>query len=994
MKNLITLTFLSLILIVSSLSANNLPRKYYVSPQGNDHWSGSLETANAQGTDGPFATVAHARDVVREQVKAGPLKQPIQVLLRSGNYYLSETLVFTQEDSGAEECPISYSAYPDEKPVISGGQLITGWQNGTVNGRTCWVANLPEVAAGKWYFKQLFVNGDRSPRARLPKDGFYRFAGIPKENDKDKKENSHRQKREGSAFYAEGEIFSNWQNLTSVEVISPNRWYESHLPIKSVDESQKLVTFSSNYIGGMEDETGKLARYYVENVNEALDEPGQWYLDRSEGKLFYLPRSGETIEALQVIAPKLQCLIRFQGTSDKKIHHLNFENLTFQHIDWSYPAGNGGSFQAAFEVPGAIVFKNTEDCTMYGCEVSKVATYAIEFGTGCSRNRVIACELHDLGAGGVTVKKGSEATTISDCAIFDGGIIYPSAIGIIVFDSGYNRLVHNHIYNFYYTGISCGWSWGYRWPQHTIDNRIEYNHIHDIGRGLLSDMGGIYTLGIQPGTVVRGNLIHDITKYGYGGWGIYLDEGSSEILVEDNITYRTNTPGFNEHYGRDNLIRNNIFAFSKSEQIGRGRQEAHRSFVYQNNIVMWNDASQKILDGYANSPFFPHLTLKQNLYWSNDEKPINFDGVTFAQWQVMGNDWGSQVANPLFVDENNGDFRLKPNSSALKMGFKPIDISNVGPRFQNNRPEKLIDWSAEAKKTAVIVRSRLELVDTIAKVAVNNPLKVRLTVQNVGEVTAKGKIAIRVTPKGAGYIIGDTLLNFSLQSAKDQSVDFLMNITATDIKDIAIETVPSGDAVIPTCLYLPNLQNRLLKISRLGTIGKSEQIRTALANEIPDLKKWMDKDVASVRMGVSGNNLALYAQVFDNEFVRKGKATDGSRFELYVSPIGSKEIKQIVFIPPTGENTSVVKCYQNMAEQPAPEFDYKINPTPDGYEILALIPLQVLGLDEKTEEFGLEMIATAFLTPETGVKPITFFNSLHPHPCMGNKDYCHVEVAK
>ncbi len=123
-----------------------------------------------------------------------------------------------------------------------------------------------------------------------------------------------------------------------------------------------------------------------------------------------------------------------------------------------------------------------------------------------------------------------------------------------------NRIAHNHIHDLFYSGISVGWSWGYG-ESVARDNAIAHNHVHDVGQGLLSDLGGIYLLGVSAGTTVRNNLVHDVRRYHYGGWGIYPDEGTSHVVIEDNVCYDTDSQALHQHYGRENLVRNNIFAW-------------------------------------------------------------------------------------------------------------------------------------------------------------------------------------------------------------------------------------------------------------------------------------------------------------------------------------------------------------------------------------------------------------------------------------------------
>jgi parallel beta-helix repeat protein len=187
-------------------------------------------------------------------------------------------------------------------------------------------------------------------------------------------------------------------------------------------------------------------------------------------------------------------------------------------------------------------------------------------------------------------------------------------------------------------------------------------------------MGCIYSLGVQPGTVERNNLCHDVTRYAYGGWGIYTDEGSSQIVIENNVVYHTEDAGFHQHYGRENIVRNNIFALGQEAQLRRTRKELNRGFTFEHNIVYWKEG--KLLDGIWSGD--DQFLLDYNLYYQVGGLPIHFGKESLAEWQKRGQDLHSLVADPLFADPEHGDFTLKPSSPAAKIGFLPIDMSQVG----------------------------------------------------------------------------------------------------------------------------------------------------------------------------------------------------------------------------------------------------------------------------------------------------------------------------
>jgi len=224
--------------------------------------------------------------------------------------------------------------------------------------------------------------------------------------------------------------------------------------------------------------------------------------------------------------------------------------------------------------------------------------------------------------------------------------------------------------------------WGYA-ESVSKNNIIEKNHIHNLGKGLLSDMGGIYTLGVQPGTVIRGNLIHDIEAYAYGGWAIYADEGTSHVIIENNICFNTSSACFNQHYGRENIVRNNILAFGKEAIVSLGRAEKHLSFTLERNILVSNGSPIYVF-GYMASEKECLFLSDLNVLWDTSGEVvacISFNDKTklsIAAMRKLGYDIHSEVADPAFVDIEKFNFTLKECSPAFRLGFRASGIANPG----------------------------------------------------------------------------------------------------------------------------------------------------------------------------------------------------------------------------------------------------------------------------------------------------------------------------
>jgi len=662
------------------MEAGSSAKLIFVATNGNDAWSGRLAAPNGNGTDGPLATVSRALVAARAsrgQSTASPTNPP-RILVRGGFYFLNEPLVLTPDDSN-----LQLAAAAGEHPVISGGRRIVAWKEVTIGAKKFWAADIPETREGKWFFRELWVKGERRTRARHPNKGYLKIASLPDKAADWTKGHTRFQFREGD--------LKAWPSATNAEIIAMTRWVESRLPVTNVDEAQRIVSFSKRSVFELQPDD----LYYIEHAFELLDAPGEWYLDIASGTLFYLPMPGEQLDRFEAIAPVLTQVVRLEGQpqAGKFIDHVEFRGLGFGHTEWSLPADSAGFSQAAIGVPGAVWGEGVRNCFFEHCTFAHLGTYALELARGCQSNRISRCEFADLGAGGIKIgetairKEAAEqaqGNEIADCRIHSGGKMFQSGEGVWIGQSPNNRIAHNLIHDFYYTGISIGWTWGYG-PALATNNLVEWNHVHHIGvmsdgdGPVLSDMAGIYTLGMQPGTRILNNLWHDIAATKYGGWGIYFDEGSSSIVADSNIVYRTTHGGFHQHYGATNVVRNNIFAFARDQQLQRSREEDHVSFSFSNNIVLF-DKGVLLGSTWKNDNF----VLDSNVYWDTRlaAKPdeMKFAGATLEQWRARGYDKSSIIADPLFVSPEQDNFRLKADSPALKRGFRPIDMSRVGPR--------------------------------------------------------------------------------------------------------------------------------------------------------------------------------------------------------------------------------------------------------------------------------------------------------------------------
>lgn len=593
---------------------------------------------------------------------AHPL-EAIEVVVADGTYVLDRPLLLESKHSGMGKMPVYWKAAAGARPVFSGGVRLKGFTPAD-GGR--WQLRLPaEMPA----FDQLWINGRRAPRARHPNQGFLLMQSVT--------EVPFEKERARQTVQMAPQDMTLLRSLspaeqTSVQMFAYHKWDNTRRFVESMDPASGRLTTTGKAMkpwNRWDAHTGVV----FENFRAALDQPGEWFVD-AQRVLHYLPLAGESPESAEVIAPRLTQLLRIQGTPDKPVTDHYWDGIRFLHAGWVCPPTGFEPQQAAASIEAVIQVDHAARIRFENCEVAHTGQYGIWFRQNCQHNVVRHCELHDLGAGGLrtgTMELPTIQEQVSAFQIFDNNIIthtgknFPCAVGVWIGHSSDNAITHNEISHMPYTGVSVGWRWGYDRSE-AKRNRIENNHIHHIGDGLLSDMGAVYTLGPSEGTIICGNHIHHVVSYKYGGWGLYNDEGSTGIVMENNLVHHTKSGSYHQHYGKENIIRNNILAFASEQQLQYTRVEKHCSFRFTGNIVLWDRGPLFTGGGWKQGI----IEASRNLYWCRDGKdPGPLPGETDARF-----------ADPRFADASAGDWTLGEDSPARAMGFVPFDWRKAGVR--------------------------------------------------------------------------------------------------------------------------------------------------------------------------------------------------------------------------------------------------------------------------------------------------------------------------
>jgi parallel beta-helix repeat protein len=700
---------------------------FYVATNGRDDWSGRLSQPNAQASDGPFATLARARDALRELKRtATGLPSSVTVLVRAGKYFLDETLLLDVGDSGTQDCPVTYAAYPDEHPVLSGGIRVGAWRPFKGN---VMQAKLPRSTAGQWRFRQLFFDGERQRRSRWPKfepdNPLYGGWAIH--------EGGIEHNQSGAFKCPAGFFQKRWANPTmgEVNIFIGYGWLNEIIPIASVDRRRRIITLARR-IKDFDSKPWYMPvplvagnRFYVENLLEEVDEPGAWCLDRERGIVCLWPPQGD-IAQHEVVVPQLDCLIDLRGVSWVTITGLTFTETADgdnYHRDGVDGVGSMLNIGGLSYCGDAVHLRDCHHCRIEGNLFRAVGGNAIYLEGYNAHNLIARNEIAHAGANAICLAGSREKqplfNRVEDNHVHHCGAINKYVAGVFLGTSDGNYISHNRIEYV---------------PHHAVNladnphgrNVVECNEIRWSCQEVADNAAINCWMELPPregercGHIIRYNLIADTYgcevidgKIGRSRYfptsGIYLDNYASNCFVHGNLILRASAVGVLVHAGKNNVIENNVFVdcrtnvrlqdvvstlpywhhmggFMTGNHIARniGYQTGPDAFLF--HLDAWTD---RVLARCDDNVFFQiggeyrveHSCSLTNGVRKSVRELHEGDRVeTLAAWLRLGYDAHSIFADPLFVDTTRDDYRLKPESPALGLGFQPLPVDEIGPR--------------------------------------------------------------------------------------------------------------------------------------------------------------------------------------------------------------------------------------------------------------------------------------------------------------------------
>ena len=598
----------------------------YVARDGNDAWSGTLAAPNAAGTDGPLATLTAARDAVRSGGRPGVVR------VRAGVYFLPEPLELGPADRGRPGAPNLWLAYPGERPVLSGGAPVTAWR--PYRGRIM-VADVAHLASLD--FDQLYYAGRRCPLARVPnldpqhpRTGGWAYCGPWVE----------RGSKTLLRYRPQDFDPTRWANPqdAQVDIFPWMNWTNNVIRIAAVDPQEHVLTLVSNTSYQMDPGN----RFYVRNVFEELDAPGEWYLDRAGKLLYFWPPDGRLGPGSPAIVPQLPGVVHLKGTGlDQPVEHLRLGGFTIAH--------SGGD---------AVYGEYARHCQLGACTVKLTGADGLRLHVGCSDCQILGNDVSATGHSGIALTSRDEDPAkrnwrieISNNWVHHVGEVYKQVGGIDIWCDGprggarQSHVAHNLVHDTPRWGITCGGN----------DNLIEYNRVHhnsletaDTGTLEMctrdeSMRGNTWRYNWVSDTGGYGMIRPGLWEYPHYCWAVYLDDWTSGTIVHGNYLDDGYLGAVHIHGGHDNIITSNWCRNGLKWQIQYSpiRNTMMKGNRVEGNLFVYELPNSSLFQGNWDSV---EVHSDTNVIYCPEAKINGF--ASFADWQAQGYDTHS-VVKPL-----------------------------------------------------------------------------------------------------------------------------------------------------------------------------------------------------------------------------------------------------------------------------------------------------------------------------------------------------------
>ena len=520
----------------------------------------------------------------------------------NGDFYFDKPFILNNSN-------VSFTSLNGARLI--GGKKLTGFNKDVFNGQNCYSITIENGVD----FTDLYLDGKRVKLARYPLNTTLKAVST---EFGDKEFSWVYLDEHDKWFIANKTDVVSAGDISNAIVSFTHFWIDEHTPIESYDEVTGKITLknatrfmiSAFYPNeNVESSSGDI-HYYFENVKAGFVGENTWFYDKPNAKLYVIPPKNVNVNEVEVFIPTVENIITVTGSNANKIENVSFKNVTFICSKGDYVSklvdvtekmltgddGYASDAQSAHGSKGILQIYYANNVIIENCNFTCTGMCGVEMGFGVTNSKVLNSSFTEIGSNGIKIQGGENENepnkrtykiTIKNNLIKNVSKRYDAGCGILIIHSAYNEVDNNEVCYTGYTGISCGWVWGYAHSE-SHHNVISNNYIHHIGVGNLSDMGGIYMLGVQTGTVIRGNVIHDVIGSHYGGWGIYTDQGSTNMLIENNTVYNCKSHCYHQNIGKNNIIKNNVFAFGGLGVTFYTFPEDHIGITYENNVFISN----------------------------------------------------------------------------------------------------------------------------------------------------------------------------------------------------------------------------------------------------------------------------------------------------------------------------------------------------------------------------------------------------------------------